>query len=568
MTNNFLFNFLPVGAFTSKFYSFSSRPWELDRKGSIDFFDFFSYPVTVYTKQSEVFRVSSFNTENWISDSTRFFVDFLKRYRNSSGHIVIQFNEFLYKVSLLELSNMVSSVIIADFNFSSSVRLKNFAGFFPTKSIYDKKIIVKNDQRLSFNFFSVGKFIDLKDLFVLNSACLRIPNSHLFFSNTNFFSNNTISASCLSYPAATLDSAVAGKQSIFVFDSNLRYDAPILNLKVKRLFVRFPETNVYIFGQNSSWFSNYSTVYCGSNKAMQKLFSGRFHELSSIWSSSNSVSFFGLEFLKRFNPFEMIALKSLLFSTAFKFVFIKSDFAGNSDSVVSGLTQPSSKFFYFPGSFRQAIGFNFFSFNSNYKFKFSNIGLDFFSADLEKFFVPKTFRFGSVINSSFFDSLSRRGWSCSIPMFTFLFTANSYLSLSKKVFKIAAVANSPFTGYIRPGFSIFRFVFQINFVKYNRYRSIYHVFVAKERLQNSFSSTMSSFVFKVFANCSIFCLTRNCRDLVMSSTALFSYSEFFKFTLFSSGFKVYSLYYIPSFGFKRKSSLFLVVTYFLLPGNY
>uniref|UniRef100_A0A1I8J2W1 NADH-ubiquinone oxidoreductase 75 kDa subunit, mitochondrial n=1 Tax=Macrostomum lignano TaxID=282301 RepID=A0A1I8J2W1_9PLAT len=75
----------PVGALTSKPYSFTARPWELSRVESVDVMDALGSNITVSSRTNEVMRViprlhDGIN-EEWISDKTRFAYDGLKRQR-------------------------------------------------------------------------------------------------------------------------------------------------------------------------------------------------------------------------------------------------------------------------------------------------------------------------------------------------------------------------------------------------------------------------------------------------------------------------------------------------------
>jgi NADH-quinone oxidoreductase subunit G len=75
----------PVGALTSKPYSFISRPWELRKTESIDVMDGLGSNIRVDSRGREVMRILPRNhdavNEEWISDKTRAVVDGLKRRR-------------------------------------------------------------------------------------------------------------------------------------------------------------------------------------------------------------------------------------------------------------------------------------------------------------------------------------------------------------------------------------------------------------------------------------------------------------------------------------------------------
>jgi NADH-quinone oxidoreductase subunit G len=81
----------PVGALTSKPYSFTARSWELKKTETIDVMDAMGASIRVDTKGREVMRILPLNhdgvNEEWISDKTRFVWDGLKRQRLDKPYI-------------------------------------------------------------------------------------------------------------------------------------------------------------------------------------------------------------------------------------------------------------------------------------------------------------------------------------------------------------------------------------------------------------------------------------------------------------------------------------------------
>jgi NADH-quinone oxidoreductase subunit G len=81
----------PVGALTSKPYSFTARPWELSNTETIDVMDALGSNIRVDTKGREVMRILPLNhdgiNEEWISDKTRFVWDGLRRQRLDKPYI-------------------------------------------------------------------------------------------------------------------------------------------------------------------------------------------------------------------------------------------------------------------------------------------------------------------------------------------------------------------------------------------------------------------------------------------------------------------------------------------------
>ncbi|KAJ8959614.1 hypothetical protein NQ318_021800 [Aromia moschata] len=75
----------PVGALTSKPYSFTARPWEIRKIDSIDVLDAIGSNIIVSTRTGEVMRivprVNEEINEEWLADKSRFAYDGLKRQR-------------------------------------------------------------------------------------------------------------------------------------------------------------------------------------------------------------------------------------------------------------------------------------------------------------------------------------------------------------------------------------------------------------------------------------------------------------------------------------------------------
>ncbi len=81
----------PVGALTSKPYSFKARPWELTKTESIDVMDALGSNIRVDTRGKEVMRIlprlNELVNEEWISDKTRYCVDGLRTQRLDQPYI-------------------------------------------------------------------------------------------------------------------------------------------------------------------------------------------------------------------------------------------------------------------------------------------------------------------------------------------------------------------------------------------------------------------------------------------------------------------------------------------------
>merc|ERR1712043_34901 len=75
----------PVGALTSKPYAFTTRPWETRKIESVDVMDALGSNIVISMRTNEVMRIlprlNEEVNEEWISDTTRFAYDGLKRQR-------------------------------------------------------------------------------------------------------------------------------------------------------------------------------------------------------------------------------------------------------------------------------------------------------------------------------------------------------------------------------------------------------------------------------------------------------------------------------------------------------
>src|SRR5690348_9850632 len=81
----------PVGALTSKPYTFVARPWELGKTESIDVMDAIGSAIRVDTRGREVMRILPRTNDNvneeWISDKTRQIVDGLRTQRLDQPYV-------------------------------------------------------------------------------------------------------------------------------------------------------------------------------------------------------------------------------------------------------------------------------------------------------------------------------------------------------------------------------------------------------------------------------------------------------------------------------------------------
>ncbi len=86
-----LVDLCPVGALTSKPYSYTARPWELKKTESVDVFDAVGTNIRVDTRGNEVLRVlprlNEDVNEEWLADKGRYAIDGLKTQRLDQPYV-------------------------------------------------------------------------------------------------------------------------------------------------------------------------------------------------------------------------------------------------------------------------------------------------------------------------------------------------------------------------------------------------------------------------------------------------------------------------------------------------
>jgi NADH-quinone oxidoreductase chain G len=219
----------PVGALTSKPYSFIARPWELRSVESIDILDSFCSSIRFDVRGTEVLRILPLNNskinEEWISDRTRFFYDGLKRQRLSTP-----------------LLNWKGKFICVSWEKSFEI-LKDFFKFYFINNFnkeYSYFQFNRNTKSNSTNIiFSVGNLIDCETIIVLKDFLNNFGNN-IFLLNNNNYPNIDFTFKYIfnNY------SEVSNYNSIFykidfclLFDLNPRLDFPLINISLRKAFL-------------------------------------------------------------------------------------------------------------------------------------------------------------------------------------------------------------------------------------------------------------------------------------------------------------------------------------------
>lgn len=197
-----LVDLCPVGALTSKPYSFKARSWELKKKEGIDILDSIGSNIKIDIFNNEIVRIlpkTNFNiNKEWISNKTRYCFDSLKYQRLKYPLLKDNKNKF-HKISWLQALNLINQKLI-------TIDSSNI------KSI-------------------IGNLTDLESLFLLKKILnkLGILNIHYenFLNNQNIKINSDITSNFLFNN--TLKS-IEESDLCLIINSNIRKEGSILNI--------------------------------------------------------------------------------------------------------------------------------------------------------------------------------------------------------------------------------------------------------------------------------------------------------------------------------------------------
>ncbi len=201
----------PVGALTSKPYSFTARPWELTKTETIDVMDALGSNIRVDTKGREVMRILPRNhdgvNEEWISDKTRFVWDGLRRQRLDQPYVRVDgklkpatWGEALTAAAEVMKGKKVAALV---------------GDLAPTEAVFALKQLVEG----------LEGSIECRT----NGAPLPVDNRSAYVGNASI---------------EDIDNA----KEIYLIGTNPRDEAPVLNARIRKAWTK--GANVTVIGQS------------------------------------------------------------------------------------------------------------------------------------------------------------------------------------------------------------------------------------------------------------------------------------------------------------------------------
>ncbi|MDA8757659.1 molybdopterin-dependent oxidoreductase, partial [Candidatus Pelagibacter bacterium] len=195
----------PVGALTSKPYAFEARPWELKKTESIDVLDAVGSNIRVDTYNWEVKRIlprlNNEINEEWISDKTRYSCDGLLKQRLDVPFIKKE--NKLQKSSWDEAINLLVEKI-------QSFKPEEIAGH-------------------------IGDMVNMETALGFKKLFKIFKSKNIEFREKNFYINPSEK---MNYIFNSSISGIEESDLILLIGTNPRYEATILNARIRKAFVQ------------------------------------------------------------------------------------------------------------------------------------------------------------------------------------------------------------------------------------------------------------------------------------------------------------------------------------------
>ncbi|XP_063365408.1 NADH-ubiquinone oxidoreductase 75 kDa subunit, mitochondrial [Cydia amplana] len=227
----------PVGALTSKPYSFAARPWETRRIDSVDVLDPLGSNIVVATRTNEVLRIlprtNEEINEEWLSDKSRFACDGLKRQRlvtpmlkDSRGNLTpVEWEDALVEAgrALRDCPGdklVVVAGALAD--AEALVALKDLANKLGSEAACTEQ-----------GFPTAGAGTDLRSSYLLNTKIANVEEADL----------------------------------VLLVGTNVRFEAPLLNARIRKAFIH-RDTDVAFIGPKVDL--TYDYIHVGEDASIVK----------------------------------------------------------------------------------------------------------------------------------------------------------------------------------------------------------------------------------------------------------------------------------------------------------
>ncbi len=252
----------PVGALTSKPYAFKSRPWELNKTETIDVLDAVGSNIRVDSRGMEVLRIlprlNEDINEEWISDKTRFAYDGLRLQRLDRPYV--RKNGKLKPASWDEAFVAIAN----ELNGLSGAKIAAIA----------------------------GDLADCESMFALKNLMDKLDSKNTDCRQDGVKLSNKNRADYL------FNTSIAGIEEAdicLIIGANPRYDAPILNARIRKAVVN---NNMQVAYVGAGIDLNYKYNDLGVNpKVLDEIISGKNSFSKTLKTASKPLIIIGYDAL-------------------------------------------------------------------------------------------------------------------------------------------------------------------------------------------------------------------------------------------------------------------------------
>ncbi|KAK6034418.1 putative NADH dehydrogenase, G subunit [Cooperia oncophora] len=248
----------PVGALTSKPYSFTARPWETRKTESVDVMDAIGSNIVISHRTGDLLRVipkmNDEVNEEWISDQTRWAIDGLKTQRLMCPMMKDQ-NGVLRQASWEETLFVVAQKL--------------------RETPADQKAAVAG------GLSDVESLVALKDLF-------NRFNSENVCTEEEFPATSDLRSNYI------MNDAIVGVESsdaLLLIGTNPRYEAPVLNARIRKTYLN-TDIEVGVIGGDSDLTYDYEHIG-SSAKAIDDVIAGKTPFAKKFLSAKNPMIIVG-----------------------------------------------------------------------------------------------------------------------------------------------------------------------------------------------------------------------------------------------------------------------------------
>ena len=314
-----LIDICPVGAITSKPFSFKARNWELKKIETIDFTDSLCSNIVIHTRNDTIsFKFSDKNNlnkilrilpkkndsinETWISDKTRFSYD---------GSNNLRLNSLIYKNNFLNI-------------------LKNYTSwnYFLLNVINDLSLLIK--KKICFIGIA-GSILSIEECFFF-SYFLKHYGLNNFLINNFVYNLNTDLPSFYEFNSSLKN--IEKSDLIFLIGINPKIESSMLNLKLRKHYFN-QEIPIYLIGSFVDL--SYPVIHLGNSlKTLLEIVEGKNSFCKKLRKSKNPLIIIGTEFTSRIDS---LTIQNILRFLSKKNFFLFKNYMFNLNIVHLNITQ-------------------------------------------------------------------------------------------------------------------------------------------------------------------------------------------------------------------------------------